>query len=155
MGLKVNLSENEAGSQVREVLPSGKYLCNIVKVEDKTVQPGSMNAGKPYWNIRFVVQEGKYEGYSIYARIMLFEGKDGTLNSLAQLLRACGFYVAPGALDVPENDQIEGKTLIVKGTKIPAGFNKKLEREVNEQFKVDGFLVAKTETKTGDSSLLP
>ena len=116
-----------------------------------------MNAGKPYWNIRFVVQEGKYEGYSIYARIMLFEGKDGTLNSLAQLVRACGFFVPPegGALNVPENDEIEGKTLIVKGTKVPARFDKKLEREVNEQFKVDGFLVAKTETKTGDSSLLP
>jgi hypothetical protein len=88
---------------------------------------------------------------------MLFEGKDGTLNSLAQLLKACGFQVTAGEIDVPNNDELEGKNLIVRGTKVLAGYDKKRDREVNEYFRVDGFKAAPKvgSQKPGDSSLLP
>jgi len=158
--LKVNFTSNEASSEARsvEVIPTGEYQCSIVDVETTTVNPGSANSGKPYWKIRFVVQEGKYAGNSIFGRIMLFEGKDGTLSSLAQFLRALGHQVNEGTFELPEDDEISGSRLTIVGRKFPAGTDKKTGKEVSEQFKVTGYKAPyqlSEAQKTGDASLLP
>jgi len=156
MGLKVNFSKDEAESKAREVIPTGEYTCNVVEIEQREVKPGSANVGKPFWNVRFVVDAGTYAGNSVYANIMLFEGKDGTLGSLAQFLKALGYDVSPGEFELPDPDDIMGRQLNVRGTKYLAGYNKKAQRDLPERFNVTGYKPAKANIKpTGDSSLLP
>lgn len=155
--LKVNFSQDEAASQVREVPPSGTYLCNVVDIEMKEVKPGSPNVGKPYWNIRYVIQDDKYAGSSIFANVMLFSTeKPGTLSQLAQFLKALGFEITPGDFDLPDAEQLQGKQLMVSGRKVPAGTDKN-GKDYNEQFRVSGY---KKSDNTGskiasNSSILP
>jgi hypothetical protein len=155
MGLKVNFSKDEAESKAREIVPSGEYHCKVVEVEQKDVKPPSLNVGKPYWAVQFVIQTDKYAGNRLFANIMLFEGKDGTLGSLSQFLKALGYDVTPGEFELPEADDLIGRDLNVKGNKIPAGFNKKAGRDLPERFNVTGYKPANVTVKTGNSSLLP
>lgn len=157
MGLKVNFSQQEAESTAREVVPSGSYLCAITDVKTTEVKPGSPNAGKPYWNIRFTIQDGKYAGNSIFGNIMLFEtDKDGTLSSLAQLLKATGFEVTEGEMELPEDEDMLGKNLIVIGRKLLAGYDQRAKRELPDRFRVTGYKRADAQTKaSGPNTLLP
>lgn len=155
MGMKVNFSNEEANSTPREIPPSGEYHCKIVEIKDRDVQPGSLHAGKPFWNIRFVIQNGKYADNSIFANVMLFTGKDGTLGSLSQLLKALGYDIQPGDFELPENEEIIGKDINVKGNKLPAGFSQKAKKELPERFNVTGYKTANTAVKAGTSNLLP
>jgi hypothetical protein len=158
MGLKLTFTQSEVSSKARsvEIPPTGEYQCNIVDVETREVNPGSANEGKPYWNIRFVVQEGKYQGSSIYGKIMLFTGKDGTLSSLSQFLQALNFDVHVGEVEIPHNDELEGRAVTIVGRHVPKGFDKKLNRELNAYFKVIGYKPPMSPTKkASDSSLLP
>lgn len=153
MGLKVNFSQDEAESTAREVVPSGEYACKIVEVQDRDVKPGSLNVGKPYWNVRFVVQDGPYAGSSLYGNIMLFEGKDGTLSTLSQFLKALGFEVKPGDFELPENDDLVSRDINVRGTKYPAGTVK--GKDLPERFQIKGYKTSGVVEKSGSSSLLP
>lgn len=156
MGLKVNFSKDEAESKAREVIPTGEYTCNIAEIELREVKPGSPNVGKPFWNVQFVVDEGDYAGNRVFANIMLFEGKDGTLGQLSQFLKALGYDVTPGEFELPEADDLIGKALNVRGVKKGAGYDKKAGRDLNERWQVSGYKPAKTVTaKTGNTSLLP
>lgn len=155
MGLKVNFSQNEAESTVREVPPSGEYHCKITDIEAKTVNPGSKNAGKPYWNIKFVIQSDKYAGSTLFSNIMLFEGEDGTLGSLAQFLKALNFDVQAGEFELPDADQLITRDINVKGTKQLAGHDKKAGRDLPDRFNVRGYKKADVSVKTGNSTLMP
>lgn len=155
MGLKVNFSQNEAESTVREVPPSGEYHCKITEVETREVKPGSKNVGKPYWNIKFVVQSDKYTGSTLFSNIMLFEGEDGTLGSLSQFLKALGHDVQAGEFELPEPDDLIGSDINVKGTKLLAGFDKKSQRDLPDRFTIRGYKKADVSVKTGNSSFLP
>jgi hypothetical protein len=150
--LKVNFSEREATSTVRDILPSGEYFCNLVDGSTERVKPGRPNVGKPYWKVRFVVQEGAYSGSSINATVMLF---DGALYSLAQLLKAMGFELNTGGdFVIPDLTKLFGKPVIVKGIKRPA--ETKDGQELQERFEVRGYKKAtNTRPKTGNTSLLP
>ncbi len=155
--LKVNFSQEEADSKVYEIPPSGTYLCSVVDVELKFVKPGSQNVGKPFWNIRFVIQDGRYAGSSIFSNVMLFSTeKSGTLSQLSQLLKALGFTITPGDFEVPEDEELQGKMLMVTGRKVAAGTDKN-GKDFNEQFRVSGFKVADTSgmKSTSNSSVLP
>lgn len=158
MGLKVNFSQEEAESKAREIPPTGTYSCSIVDISMKEVNPGSPNVGKPYWNIRFVIQDGRYEGSSLFSNIMLFEtDKSGTLSSLSQFLKALGYTITPGEFEIPDEDEIQGKQIIVIGRKVPAGTDKH-GKSFPEQFRVSGYKkldgVSAKATSTS-SSLLP
>lgn len=155
--LKVNFSQDEADSQVREIPPTGTYLCSIVDISIKEVKPGSQNAGKPFWNIRFVVQDGRYAGSSIFSNVMLFSTeKSGTLSQLSQFLKALGYAVTQGEFEVPDDEELQGKTLMVTGRKVPAGTDKN-GHDYNEQFRVSGFKKADASGSkvSGNSSILP
>lgn len=158
MALKVNFSQDEANSTAREVLPTGSYPVAIVDVETREVKPGSPNAGKPYWSIRFVVQEGnKYAGNSAFANIMLFStDKSGTLSTLSQFLKALGYDITAGEFELPENDEIQGKTLTLIGRKLPAGPDKRTGKELNERFQVSSYKkLDGAPQKSASSSMLP
>lgn len=158
MGLKVNFTKTDVESTAREIVPTGAYLCNITNVQTTEVKPGGPNTGKPYWNIRFTVQDGKYEGNSIFGNIMLFEtDKEGTLSSLSQLLKAVGYEVGVGEFELPEDEDLLGKSLIVVGRKMPAGFDSKAKRELPERFRVTGYKKSDGQKvqATGNNSMLP
>lgn len=150
--LKVNFTDQEAGSAVREIPPSGEYLVAIVEGELKEVKPGRKNTGKPYWQLRMVIQDGAYAGTTLISSVMLF---DGALYSFAQLMKALGHETNAGDFRVPELDDIIGQNVNVKGYKkapstLPDG------TELSERFEVKGFKVpSRKDTKVGDSSLLP
>lgn len=153
--MKVNFSKDEAESAPREVLPTGEYHCKVVEIDTREVKPPSENAGKPFWNVQFVVQAGKYSGQRIYSNIMLFEGKDGTLGSLAQFLKALGYDILPGEFDLPSEESFIGKDINVRGSKLPAGFNQKAKRDLPERFNVNGYKPANVVVKQSNSHLLP
>lgn len=157
MGLRVNFSQNEADSKAREVLPSGAYPCKVTDVKLTEVKPGSANAGKPYWNVRFVVQDGKYDGNSAFSNIMLFSTeKSGTLASLSQFLKALGFDVSEGEMELPEGDELEGRDIIIVGKKLPAGFDRKANKDLPDRFQITGYKKADgAGMKTAESSILP
>lgn len=112
MAFKVNFSDREASSQAREfdAIPSGKYYARITDVEDRECSEESKNAGKPYWNIEFTIQEGPYVDRKVWTNCMLFEG---ALYTLSQLLKATGFEhaIAPG--DVPDGDVFITKEVLI------------------------------------------
>ena len=150
--LKVNFTNRESTSTVREIPPSGEYLVAITDGEIKEVKPGRKNTGKPFWQLKFVIQDGAYAGTTLMASIMLF---DGALFSLAQLLKALGYDVEDGDFLVPQLDDIIGKNINVKGYKrgastLPDG------TELSERFEIKGYKApSRSGIKTGDSSLLP
>src|SRR6185503_1735600 len=148
----VNISSQEAESTSLDVLPSGKYLCNIVEGSVEEVKPGKKNVGKPYWKLRFVVQEGKFAGRSIYGTVMLFEG---ALYSLSQIMKALGYDVTAGDITVPDVEELEGKTIVVRGQKKPASTDPDTGRDMPERFEVKGYQPAGVTQKTGDTSILP
>jgi Protein of unknown function (DUF669) len=152
MPLKVNFSKNEANSTAREVPPSGEYTVAITDGEIKSVQPGKTNSGKPFWQLKYVIQDGAYAGTSLMSSIMLF---DGALYSFAQLMRALGYEINEGDFVAPTLDEIIGKQLNVKGYKMPPKTDG--ERELPERFEIKGYKAAKAgagKTST-NSSLLP
>lgn len=112
--LRVNFSEEEAGSEARslEALPGGKYPCTIVEWELKQSGPGAKHPGKPYWALRLRVNDGhKYEGRLFFPNVMLFEG---ALYSLAQLDKALagsgsGWGEVTSTGVIPHGDTLIGK----------------------------------------------
>lgn len=149
--LKVNMTDKEATSKVRDIPPSGEYVCNIVDGSREIVRPGKANTGKPYWKLRFVIQEGPYAGSSLNTTVMLF---DGALYSLSQLMKALGHEVNTGDVLVPPLDSLFGKTVVVKGYKRPPGVDKE-GNDLQERFEVKGYKPAGKKEKSGDTSLLP
>lgn len=164
MALRLNLTDNEAKSTAREftVLPTGAYLCNIVEIKEEQVKPGSQNAGKPYWNVMFVVDQAgdqTYNGRRIYTNLMLFEGAAFLIKQLVEVLFPD--MLDGNQLSIPESDAFIGKQVLVIGRKFAAGSSIKRGGKVvgtrdTDEFSVSGFKKAdQAQKKTGDSSLLP
>lgn len=150
--LKVNFSKDEASSTPREIPPSGEYVVNVTDGEVKFVQPGKKNSGKPFWQLKYVIQEGAYAGTSLMSSIMLF---DGALYSFAQLMKALDYNVNEGGFEIPSLDEIIGKTLNVKGYKMPPKTTDG-DRELSERFEIKSYKKAnKSTAKAASNSILP
>lgn len=151
--IKVNFTNEEASSRVRDVPPSGEYVVNITDVKSKSVKPGKANSGKPFWQLTLVIQDGAYAGVSLLSSVMLF---DGALYSCAQLMTALGHNINEGGFVLPSAETLLGKTVIVKGYKRPAGTTPD-GQDLAERFEVKGFKPFKggSASKSADSSLLP
>lgn len=152
MPLKVNFTGSEATSTVREIPPSGEYLCFITDGELKEVSPERKNVGKPYWRLTFVIQEGAYSGTTLVSSIMLF---DGSLFQLSQLMKSLGYNIEEGSFVLPALDEIIGKPVNVRGYKRPA--ETKGGRELNERFEIKGFKAPSKmgAVKSSTNALLP
>lgn len=151
--LKVNFTDQEAGSVVREVPPSGTYVVNITNGELKEVKPGRKNTGKPYWQLTFVVQDGPYTGTTLIASVMLF---DGALYSLAQLMKSLGYDINSGDFVIPSLEAIIGQQVLVRGLKMPPRTMPD-GQELQERFEIKGYKAATAANTTAatSNSILP
>jgi hypothetical protein len=161
--LRLNLSDDEAGSTAREytVLPTGSYICNIIEVNEKTVKPGSNNVGKPYWNVKLVVDQGhkEYDGKPIYANLMLFKG---AAFLVVQLVRATFPELIEGNdISIPRPESLCGKRVTVVGRKFVAGSDIKKggkptgRKRDTDQFEVTGFKTVEEPARpAGNTTLL-
>lgn len=116
MSIKVNVSSDDARVESQSVLPAGNYDMKITDVEVREVKEfrpdGSPNpnAGSPYYNMEFTIQEGKYQGRKAWTNAMLFEG---ALFTVIKILKALNYNVSPGELDIPEPNELTGKDIRV------------------------------------------
>lgn len=162
MSLKLNLTDQEASSTAREftVLPTGTYACNIVEIKEQSVKPGSQNAGKPYWNMLLVVdQGGQYDGRRIYTNLMLFEGAAFLVKQLVEVLFP--EMLEGNQLTIPDPEAFEGKRVAIVGRKYASGSSIKRGGKIvgtrdSDEFAVTGFKSANEAGKTpSNPSLLP
>lgn len=154
--LRLNLTNEEANSKARSYVPppTGTYLCNITEIEERPVKVGAKNAGKLYWRISFVIDDGKFAGTPFRSNIMLFEG---SLHYAKQLVESVfPHMVEDNAISIPNAEAFLGKQVQVTGKRFEAGSTQKggYVRE-NPIFEVKGFMPAGAKQKTGDTSLLP
>ncbi len=160
--IKVNFSTEEVESETRAFLamPPGFYTCNIIKVEDASVQTNDKgNFGKPFWKVTLVVQEGKFAKRWLFTNIMLFEG---ALHTASQLLKSVGMGDLIKKGIIPNGRVLLGKTVEVN---VSRKHDKNAERELRElgdnspvfKNEVNGFrAVGSGDSKeSGGGSILP
>ena len=119
MALHVNFSEEEAASEAQggELIPRGEYVVRITDGELRASK-SEKNSGKPYYNLEFTIQEGKYQGRKVWTNVMLFQP---ALYTLSQLLKALGHKVTAGtSVEVPTIEELIGKEVVIV-TKIKKG----------------------------------
>lgn len=99
-GIRVNMTDKEATSADREVLPVGKFHYKFTDMEVKFVKEGSKNAGKPFIAFELTVQDGKYAARKDWTNAMCF---DGALYTISQICKALGMDVPPngGGFQIP------------------------------------------------------
>lgn len=118
--IHVNFSDDEASSEARtyEVVPTGEYNVAVTECELKAVAKQGENHGKPFYNMKLIIQGGKYEGKWLFVSVMLFEiisKKDGKGKNflLSQLIKSLGVPVIPDQeTAVPSAADIQGKKLV-------------------------------------------
>lgn len=135
-GLRVNFSEKEASSEARsaELLPRGDYHVSLTDIEHREVREGK-NEGKPYWNLEFTIQSGPHENRKVWTNCMLFEP---ALYTLAQLLKACGYDVEAGDMEVPEPDELIGTEMVAAVVVKAKSKNKQTGEEYDARNEVNG-----------------
>lgn len=120
--LYVDFSSEEAGSESRDMepLPSGKYLCQITKVDTRECGPESKNPGKPYYAIEFTVMEdkagGQYAKRKCWTNAMLFSP---ALYTIENIMKAIEFSEAgkTGRKRVPRPSELIDRIIVVQGRK--------------------------------------
>jgi hypothetical protein len=111
-GFTVNMSEKEAGSEVRvfQVAPAGFYRVKVDEVDLEEVK-GGKNKGKPMFNFKLIVIDGDFVGRAFYNRICLF---DGALYTISQAMKAQGLPVNEGNLRIPPAKWWQGKEMLAQ-----------------------------------------
>jgi hypothetical protein len=130
MSLHVNFSEDEAKSEAQggELIPRGEYLVRITDGELRESK-SEKNAGKPYYNLEFTIQDGKYQGRKLWTNVMLFQP---ALYSLSQLMKAIGIQVRAGTqMEVPTIEELMSKEVVVTTKVKPADDKYDARTEVN------------------------
>lgn len=158
MSIRVNFSDREAGAENVEIepLPTGKYSCAITDVTMEECGPESKNPGKPYYAIEFTVQDGKYENRKCWTNAMLFAG---ALYTISKLMKALGYDVNEGEMEVPTAEELQGKTVVVGGRRLGETKDKKNpEKTYAPKFEPKNFYPIETwkgAVKEKSGSLLP
>lgn len=150
MGIKVTMSEQEASSSAREVLPAGKYLVAVSDGALKASQ-SEKNNGKPYYNMELTIQDGKYAGRKVFTNVMCFAG---ALYSMTQILKADGVEFQGTNFQVPEHDENEipeldhfiGREYVVKLSVEPARTDKATGKTYDERNEVRSWYAKSTWT---------
>lgn len=164
-GLKVNFTEEESSSQALsfDAIPSGEYYARVTDIELRECGPESKNAGKPYWNVEFTIQDGDYEDRKVWTNAMLFEG---ALYTLAQLLKATGYESALQTGNVPDGEDLISKECVIVVKKQRDTYREQRDGDGEPQWKNEVKGIKKYEgespskpgnkkTKAGAGSLLP
>lgn len=148
MGIKVNMSEQEASSSAREVLPRGKYLVAVTDGSLKASQ-SEKNKDKPYYNMELTIQDGKYAGRKLFTNVMCFEG---ALYSMTQILKADGVefvgtkFQVPGLdeCEIPELDHFMGREYVVQVSVEAPRTDKATGKTYDERNEVKGWFSKST-----------
>jgi hypothetical protein len=112
--LRVNFTEGEAEAVARSPLPVGRYKGFVTKVDPRQSQ-SEKNHGKWYYSVEMTVNGGDKDGQKAWTNAMLFEG---ALYTISQLMKACGFPVSQGELEIPGPEAFVGKeVLFIVGNK--------------------------------------
>jgi hypothetical protein len=146
--LRVNFSQAEAEAESLPDLPAGRYLVAITEVKIKR-STSVKNPGKPYYNLTYTIQEGKYKNRKLYDNVMLF---DGALYSYTQLAKALGNSVTAGNSNVLQPQDLMGSIFVAKVVMSPA------KGEYAARNEVKGYFPAKIgvgSTSAGSNSLEP
>jgi len=116
MGITVNMSDKEAKAGVIEPVPAGWYKVVISDGELKESN-SQKNYGKPYYSLEFTIAEPEaYEGRKIFTNAMLF---DKALYTISGLMKALGYNVTAGELEVPDLDELMGREVMLKAKITP------------------------------------
>jgi hypothetical protein len=119
LGIKANVSEQEARSGDREPLPVGKYHCAITDVQLDSPSSGD-NIGLPMLVFQFTVQDSDLhqpKALNQYVNRIIFvnaccwgadeaTGRKGALYTIVNILKAMGKYeecLVDGELDIPDD----------------------------------------------------
>lgn len=146
--IHVNFTDDEANSEARvyEVVPTGEYNVAVTECTKKFVEKEGENKGKPFYNMKCVIQDGKYENRYLFVSVMLFEikqKKDRTKGAnflLPQLLKSLGVPVVSGQpTAVPSAEQIQGKKLVAVVEKRKDDLKSKEAGELVHRSVVTGF----------------
>lgn len=168
MGIKVNMTDKEASSAPRELLPVGKYKVAVTDGELKQSK-SAKNNGKPFYALELTVNEGDYDGRKIWTNVMMFEG---ALYSVVQMLKALGVeFTSGGNFQVPGHEENElpelewfiGQEFVVSVVKTEAKKDKETGKEYPERNDIKSWMSAKNFTgspkaatkSNGGNSLLP
>jgi hypothetical protein len=122
--LYVDFSSEEAGSESRDMepLPSGKYLCQITKVDVRECGPESKNPGKPFYAIEFTVLAdkagGQYEKRKCWTNAMLFNPALYTIVNIMKAIDFGGGKVSEGRGRVPRPSELIDRIMVVQGIKM-------------------------------------
>ena len=98
MGLKLNLGDVQDANF--EDLPRGDYHLRLVDGEERETSKDSQHPENPYWNLEFVVQDGKYEGRRMWINAMLPPYSPFTLKNLLRASGKVSDEALEGELDV-------------------------------------------------------
>jgi hypothetical protein len=112
LDLRVNFSDQEASSEAMsfDPIPTGTYYARITDIELRQSK-SEKNLGKPYWNVEFTIQDGKFADRKVWSNVMLF---DGALYTLAQLCKAAlGLNIESGEFVIPSADAFISKEVNV------------------------------------------
>lgn len=116
--LRVNFSDEEAAAKSLEPFAPGKYKVKVTNVKVKASK-SEKNLGKPYYSLEYTVQDGQgpASGRKVFDNVMLFEG---ALYSLSQLMKALGYNVSSGGMQVPSGEALLGAEFVARIVITPA-----------------------------------
>jgi hypothetical protein len=137
-GIRVNMSAEEAKSEARMDLPAGKFHLKITDMEIKFTSQAAKNAGKPFINFEFTIQDGQYSGRKDWTNAMCFSP---ALYTISQICKALGMNINPtgGEFVIPDAREFYvGKDLW--GIRRLNKKNKNADGEVEPRIELSGFL---------------
>lgn len=131
MGINVNVTKKESETRDFDDLPVGKFQMIISECELRESKSAN-NKGKPMYNFKFqVVTTGNenhdaYEGKPCWTNACLW---DGALYTIVGIMKALGYEVEAGELEIPDPDEFIDKELIVRIGRTPARKGKNSDGE--------------------------
>jgi hypothetical protein len=152
-GIRVNMSAEEAKSEARIDLPAGRFHLKITDMDIKFTSDKAKNAGKPFINFEFTIQDGQYAGKKDWTNAMCFEP---ALYTISQILKSLGMKVTAGALTIPDAREFYiGKD--IWGIRRLNKKNKNADGEIEPRIELTGFAPYEggASTPTGGASSAP
>lgn len=112
------------GQKSFEPLPAGKYTVEVTDYRESQAGENAKNPGAPIISWCFTVQDGDFEGRTIWDNMAIIPPSDngkGTLWRVKGLLEACGFEVPDDEIDFDPEDVLNSllsvRVAIQKGRK--------------------------------------
>jgi hypothetical protein len=145
MGRTIQLDPSVAAEAKGIPIPEGTYNVLIESAEEKGSK-SEANKGKPVYHLRLrITDDGPAKNRSLMTYVSVFPDKNGNVIGLLQMLAALGLPISDdGTLDVPEPEELQGQTAVVKVTHEP--FQRAANEEPEMRARVDRWIKAAAST---------